>query len=319
MLEYFSTQIEGNGITGSILNQTRKLNLRSFVNKLKLFIDLARLDRFTGIWLVFVPAYSGMILASMGIPSLGGTSYLFFGAVLVRSLACIINDLTDSNLDKLVERTKSRPLASGKISKSEAMSFAGILIIGCIALLMVSPPIVIKLSFFGALLIIAYPWMKRITYWPQAFLGMAMSYSSLLGYAYVTKTVAFPAWVIFITLFFWTLFYDTLYAFQDIKDDLKAGIKSSALALSRFKVSNSVSKFSILCVTCMLCGFIFLAIYHAPLRLELSMGVLTIMASFFLIQVWRFDPDNKELCGLLFRQQKYAGALMLLYLLSLHY
>lgn len=286
--------------------------------KIRPYVELSRLQNPIGIWLIFIPGYLGMVLGHEGIPPLSDLLYIFAGAVVTRSLGCVLNDFADQNLDKKVERTKSRPLASGALSQKQALIFASLLIFCALALVAISPMIVVQLSAIGFLLIAIYPWMKRITYWPQAFLGLAMNFSALMGFAYVREDLTFPALVLFVALFFWTLFYDTIYAYQDIDDDLKVGIKSSAIALWRLKSENSTDYFSILCVVMILSGFIFLGMTDAPMSFTMSISFLCCLAAFFLVQIWYFDSRNKPLCNKLFRQQKYAGILMVVYLLSLY-
>lgn len=203
---------------------------------------LMRLDRPIGTWLLLLPGWWGIVLASGGL--LHGswlaqrhewiTLALFAaGAVIMRGAGCIINDLWDRDLDKGVARTAQRPLASGMISTKAALIFLFILLgLGLCILLQLSL-VAICLGFLSLPFIIAYPLMKRITWWPQAFLGLTFNFGALMGWSAVTGALAWPAFLLYAAGFFWTLGYDTIYADQDLEDDASMGIKSSTRRLGK--------------------------------------------------------------------------------------
>lgn len=150
------------------------------------------------------------------------------GAIIMRAAGCVINDLWDRDLDKMVERTKTRPLASGIVSPKQGLAFlATLLLIGFIVLLQFNKTTII-LGVLSLPLIASYPLMKRITWWPQAFLGLTFNFSALMGWSAITGHIAPPAILLYIGGIFWTIGYDTIYAHQDKEDDLMAGIKSTA-------------------------------------------------------------------------------------------
>ncbi len=194
---------------------------------------LLRLDRPAGWWLLLLPGLWAIALAGGGILGMGprpwGLMLLFFiGAVVMRGAGCIINDLWDRDLDKKVERTRLRPLASGKISTRQALLTLGLcLCIGLLILLQTSW-MCAGLAMIAMVLVVIYPLMKRITWWPQAFLGITFNFGALMGWAAVTNDVPLAALLLYAAGIFWTLGYDTIYAHQDIEDDVMAGIKSTA-------------------------------------------------------------------------------------------
>ncbi len=202
--------------------------------KLRPFAYLARLDRPIGIWLLLLPGWWGIVLGSGGL--FGMSLYSWFlmglfgiGAILMRAAGCIINDLWDRDLDKQVERTKNRPLAAGTVSRSQALVLlAGLLSISLVILLTMNR-LTIVLGVLTIPLIVAYPLMKRVTWWPQAFLGITFNFGALMGYTAITDTLSFSCVLLYLAGICWTLGYDTIYAHQDKEDDALAGMKSTAL------------------------------------------------------------------------------------------
>lgn len=193
------------------------------------FLRLARFDRPIGTFLVLWPAMWALWIASEGLPSLKHITVFVLGAVVMRAAGCVINDIADRNIDAHVERTKARPLARGALSLKEALSF--FLILCCIAL-----GLVLCLNNYaifwsvGALaLACIYPFMKRHTFLPQVFLGAAFAWSIPMAFAAVTESVPALAWIIFTATLLWTVAYDTIYAMIDREDDLKIGVKSTAI------------------------------------------------------------------------------------------
>lgn len=149
----------------------------------------------------------------------------------MRSAGCIINDMIDAKLDQKVERTAMRPLASGELSFKQALIFLQILFLLALIILLHFNPLTITLGFLSLGLIMTYPFMKRITYWPQLFLGFTFNWGILMGYTSIANTFSLDVLLLYITGILWTLIYDTVYAHQDIEDDLKIGIKSTAIKL----------------------------------------------------------------------------------------
>ncbi|WP_304171599.1 4-hydroxybenzoate octaprenyltransferase [Phenylobacterium aquaticum] len=201
---------------------------------LRPWLKLGRFDRPAGIWLLMLPGWQGIALAA-AIKGQWPNPLLLFevllGAALMRAAGCAYNDLVDRDFDAKVARTAMRPIPAGQISVKQAWAFVA----GCCALslliLLTMPLIAIGLGAGSLLLVGAYPFMKRITWWPQAWLGLTFNWGALLGYAAATGTLGWPPALLYASGVFWTLGYDTIYAVQDLEDDALAGVKSSALRL----------------------------------------------------------------------------------------
>ncbi|MEM7618046.1 MAG: 4-hydroxybenzoate octaprenyltransferase [Pseudomonadota bacterium] len=197
------------------------------------YVVLMRLDRPIGWWLLLLPGWWGIILGTGGLSNVNGhTAYLmllfFIGAILMRGAGCVINDLWDRDLDKKVERTQTRPLASGEITIRQALYFLSTLLGVSFLILIQMSMLTIYLGLFSMLLVTTYPLMKRFTWWPQAFLGITFNFGVLMGYSAVTGTLSIEAVFLYIAAIAWTLGYDTIYALQDKDDDALIGIKSTA-------------------------------------------------------------------------------------------
>ncbi len=201
---------------------------------LRPWLKLGRFDRPTGIWLLMLPGWMGLALAA----AMGGRApdpvlmLLFFvGAALMRAAGCAYNDIVDRDIDAKVARTARRPIPAGQISVKQAWAF----VIGCclvsLVVLLSMNPWTIGLGVVSLALVGAYPFMKRITWWPQAWLGLTFNWGALMGFAATGGAPGWPAILLYAGLVFWTLGYDTIYAVQDLEDDALAGVKSSALRL----------------------------------------------------------------------------------------
>lgn len=198
------------------------------------WLKLGRFDRPTGIWLLMLPGWMGLALAA----AMGGRApdpvlmLLFFvGAALMRAAGCAYNDIVDRDIDAKVARTAGRPIPAGQISVKQAWAF----VIGCC---LVSLIILLSMNWWtiglgvaSLALVAGYPFMKRITWWPQAWLGLTFNWGALMGFAAAGGAPGWPAILLYAGLVFWTLGYDTIYAVQDLEDDALAGVKSSALRL----------------------------------------------------------------------------------------
>jgi len=196
------------------------------------YLRLMRLHQPVGIWLLLWPCWWGAALAHSMEPRI--YALLALGAVLMRGAGCIINDMCDRDFDRQVERTKNRPLASGELSMKQAGVFLSLLLAVsfCVALLL--GKVVVLWAMASLPLVALYPLMKRITWWPQLFLGLTFNWGALLGYIAVAGTIEQPAILLYIACIFWTLGYDTIYAHQDAPDDAKAGVKSTARLFGKY-------------------------------------------------------------------------------------
>ena len=196
--------------------------------------NIVRLTKQYGTFLVLLPALWSLTLAGQG--KLRPWMVLVFasGAFLMRSAGCVINDIADRNFDGHVERTKNRPLPAGTITLKEAIIIFALLVFLSACLAFVLNPLSIFLSFIALILALVYPFTKRFFNVPQCFLGLAFGWGAIIAWAAVRGTLELPAWIIFFSTVFWTMGYDTIYALLDRKDDLKIGIKSSAILFGEY-------------------------------------------------------------------------------------
>lgn len=193
------------------------------------FAALARMDRPIGTYLLLWPTLTALWIAAEGFPGWHLLAVFALGTFLTRSAGCVINDLTDMKFDGLVERTKDRPLATGKIRKFEAMLFAAALLLLALSLVLTTNLYTLVLAVLAIAITATYPWMKRYTYLPQAVLGVAFSWGILMAFAAVGNKVTNVAWLLLIANLLWVVAYDTEYAMVDRDDDIKLGLKSTAI------------------------------------------------------------------------------------------
>jgi len=198
-------------------------------SKTMYYLRLARFDKPIGTFLVLWPALWALWIASEGVPKLSILAVFIGGAVVMRAAGCVINDIADRNIDGHVERTKERPLATGALSLKEALTFFIILCCMALGLVLCLNNQAIFWSFGALALACMYPFMKRHTYLPQVFLGAAFAWSIPMAFAATTETVPAIAWIIFTATLLWTVAYDTIYAMMDREDDLKIGVRSTAI------------------------------------------------------------------------------------------
>lgn len=205
-------------------------------NKLTQYIRLIRLDKPIGILLLLWPTLWGLWLAAGGMPPLNILFVFVMGTILMRSAGCAINDFADRDFDKHVARTKDRPLTSGQISSKEAVSVAIVLALVAGGLALTLNVLSIKLAVVAAILAASYPFFKRFFAIPQAYLGIAFGFGIPMAFAAIQNQVPAVAWWLLLANVFWTIAYDTEYAMVDKEDDLKIGIKTSAITFGRYDV-----------------------------------------------------------------------------------
>jgi 4-hydroxybenzoate polyprenyltransferase len=275
----------------------------------KPYAVLMRLDRPIGWWLLLLPAWWGIVLGANGAQGMVLSDIrlmvlFLIGAMIMRGAGCVINDLWDRDLDKQVERTKSRPLASGQIPIYKAAIFLGYLLFCGFIILLMTSGVTIALGFLSMLFVATYPLMKRITWWPQAFLGVTFNFGALMGWSAATHKLELEAILLYVAAFFWTLGYDTIYAHQDKADDEMVGIKSTALLFGRR------SKFWVrLFYVLMLC-FLTAALIHANAGI-VTFVLLIIPAIHLMRQVSDWDIDDPHNSLLVFQSNRNFGLLVL--------
>lgn len=272
------------------------------------YVNLTRINRPSGIWLLMLPCFFGVFFAAQNPnwPCTGALLLLFaLGSVVMRSAGCIINDIIDRRFDKEVARTKNRPLASGVLRLSQALTLlAFLLAVGLIILLQFNNLVKIA-GIFALFLVILYPLMKRVTYYPQLFLGIVFNSGFLLANLEITHKITLSTVVFYSACIVWTLIYDTIYAFQDIEDDIAIGIKSSAIALRKTPKRN-------LQILAILQGFLlFLAGFLQKMGVfYYFFAFLTICYLSFLIQ--KCDYKNPQICLKTFKNNVFVGVLVLI-------
>ncbi|MFZ6048198.1 4-hydroxybenzoate octaprenyltransferase [Pseudomonas sp. CR3202] len=193
------------------------------------FIQLTRLDKPIGIYLLLWPTLWALWIAGEGSPSLANLVIFILGVNLMRAAGCVINDYADRNVDGHVSRTRARPLASGRITPREALVFFAVLVAISFVLVLFTNATTIWLSFGGLALAACYPFMKRYTYYPQVVLGAAFSWGMPMAFTAETGELPAATWLLYIANLLWTVAYDTYYAMTDREDDLKIGVKSTAI------------------------------------------------------------------------------------------
>lgn len=276
--------------------------------RIRPFASLIRLDRPIGAWLLFWPgawsvALAGGVGAGNGVQGWALVAWLGLGAWAMRSAGCVYNDIVDRDLDRQVERTRLRPLASGRVSLKGAWALlVAMSLIGLVVLLQLDPLAQI-LSLGSLALVAAYPFMKRITWWPQAWLGLVFSWAALVGWPAVTGRIEAPALLLYAGSIFWVIGYDTIYALQDKEDDALVGVKSSARVLGQHARAGVAACYAI--------ALLLWVFAIREVRIEwFALLALLPMAVHLVWQVATLKPDDGADALAKFRANRFAGLLM---------
>ena len=282
------------------------------MENLKLFIQLTRLDKPIGYMLLFWPGLWGLTIAYDFERNLNTYFFylilFFLGSVLMRSAGCIINDIADRNYDKKVLRTKNRPIASGRISIMLAFFYASFLCLLALVVLLQFNKLTIYFALASMPLAFTYPYMKRLTYWPQLFLGITFNYGLLLGWISVQENLTLEPIIFYVGAIFWTLGYDTIYGYQDIKDDEIIGVKSTSI-----KFKNNPKKFLSLCYVITLISIIIIGMSMNFNNFYFLFLILTAMHLFFQIKKLNIKDDNS--CLKIFKSNNMLGLIIFINLL----
>jgi 4-hydroxybenzoate polyprenyltransferase len=271
------------------------------------YLRLMRLDRPIGIWLLYWPCVFGLALGAassgQGLPDPLAIVLTGLGATIMRGAGCTYNDIVDRDYDARVARTRGRPIPSGAVSVRAAWIFAIVLGLLGFAILLAFNRFAIVVGAGSLLLVAAYPFMKRFTWWPQAWLGLTFNWGVIFGFAAATGTLALPAFLFYAGCFFWTLSYDTIYAHQDKEDDILIGVKSSALRLGA-KSKPWLYAFCAIALALMLAGG-----FAAGLNAVFALAML-VPAAHLLWQLRTLDIEKPLLCLKLFKANRDTGALI---------
>ena len=283
------------------------------MNQINLFFELTRLKKPIGFMLLFWPCLWGLTLAydfNQTTTKYIFYAFLFFsGSVLMRSAGCIVNDIADKNFDKKVERTKNRPIASGKVSIFKASIYATILCIIAFIVLINFNLLTIILAMFSMPLAFIYPFMKRFTYWPQLFLGVTFNYGVVLAWISVSNEISLVPVIFYFGAIFWTLGYDTIYGFQDINDDEIIGVKSTSI-----KFKNDPKKFLFFCYLIFMISLISVGIFM-NFKIYYFVFLIFPILHLFISQIKNLNFDSRKMCLEKFKSNNFLGFLVFINIL----
>ena len=283
------------------------------MNQLNLFIELTRLKKPIGFMLLFWPCAWGLTLAydfSLNLNNYFFYLILFFlGSIFMRSAGCIVNDILDKEFDAKVFRTKNRPIASGKVSIKLGIFYSIFLCFLALLVLLNFNTFTIILALGSMPLAFTYPLMKRFTYWPQLFLGITFNYGLILGWTAINGEVEIAPILFYIGAIFWTLGYDTIYGYQDIKDDEIIGLKSTSI-----KFKGKAKEFLFVCYAFVIIFFIFGG-FKMNFHFSYYFLILIPLLHLFLYQIKMFDLKNPSSCLNAFRSNNLFGLIIFLNIL----
>jgi 4-hydroxybenzoate polyprenyltransferase len=283
------------------------------MNHLNLFIELTRLKKPIGYMLLFWPCAWGLTIAydfsNQKITYLLYLFLFFSGAVLMRSAGCIVNDIVDRKFDARVDRTKSRPIASGQVTVFLGLIYSSLLCLTALVVLIQFNYLTILLALGSMPLAFTYPLMKRLTYWPQLFLGITFNYGIILGWTCVANELNILPFILYIGAIFWTLGFDTVYGFQDIKDDEIIGLKSTSI-----KFKSNPYLFLKICYSIFLVNLILIGILLKLNQIYFICLIIVAMQIFY-FQIHKLDVKKTDSCLKVFKSNNFLGLLIFISLL----
>ena len=274
----------------------------------KLFIELTRLRRPIGYMLLFWPCVWGLTLAydfsQEKITFFFYTILFLLGAILMRSAGCIVNDIADKKFDQKVSRTKNRPIASGKVSVITAIIYSAVLCLLALTVLLNFNKFTILIALGSMPLAFSYPLMKRFTYWPQLFLGITFNYGIILGWTSINPSVGILPALVYLGAIFWTLGYDTIYGFQDLKDDEIIGVKSTSLMFKK-----NPYRFLYFCYFIFILSLVLLGIV-SNMNFFYYFFLLLIIFQMFYFQIKQLNIYDNQSCLKIFKSNNYLGLII---------
>ena len=271
------------------------------MNKLALYFRLIRLDKPIGTVLLLWPTLCALWLAQQGVPDWRLLLIFTLGTFLMRSAGCAINDYADQDIDKFVKRTVERPITSGRISGKEALAVAGVLTVLAFCLILPLNALTKQLSVAAVIIAGTYPYFKRFFAIPQAYLGIAFGFGIPMGFAAITDSVPVVAWLLLLGNVFWAVAYDTEYAMVDRDDDLKIGIKTSAITFGRYDVAIIMLCYAAFLLLWLVCG------WHLGLRYWYVAGLL-VAAACAVYHYTLIRARERMPCFAAFRHNNWLGA-----------
>jgi 4-hydroxybenzoate polyprenyltransferase len=286
------------------------------MHHLKIFVELTRLNKPIGFMLLFWPCSWGLAYAYSFNQNLNLFLYylllFFLGSVLMRSAGCIFNDIIDKDFDKKVKRTKTRPIASGKITVKKSIVYIFILCLIAFLILIQFNFFTISLGMSSMILAFSYPFMKRITYWPQLFLGITFNWGIIMAWVAINNNITQEIIILYISAIFWTLGYDTIYGTQDMSDDEIIGIKSTSI-----KFKENIKIF----VSCSyLISFLFIAyLFNKNIGINIFSLILLIFLISLVYQLLKFKKENPKECLKMFKLNNLTGLILFFGILSINF
>ncbi len=282
---------------------------------LKIFMDLTRLNKPIGFMLLFWPCSWGLAYSYKN----NHETYLFifylilffFGSVLMRSAGCIFNDIVDKDFDKKIMRTRKRPIASGQISIEKSLIYVFFLCLLAFIILIQFNILTIVLGMGSMILAFSYPFMKRITYWPQLFLGLTFNWGIIMAWASMNNAISYEIILLYISAIFWTLGYDTIYGAQDMSEDEIIGLKSTSI-----KFKDNLKMFIAITYTLSILILIFLFKNFIELNIFTFFFIIFILSLFY--QVFMFNEKKASLCLKMFKLNNFSGLILFVSILFIN-
>jgi 4-hydroxybenzoate polyprenyltransferase len=283
-------------------------------SQIKLFIELTRLNKPIGIMLLFWPCSWGLAYAYNYTNN--SNQFLFYlllfflGSVLMRSAGCIINDIVDKDFDKKVKRTKQRPIASNLVTVNQGLIYSALLCLVAFFILIQFNKLTIILGLSSMLLAFSYPFMKRITYWPQLFLGITFNWGLIMAWAASTNYISQEIILFYLSAIFWTLGYDTIYGAQDVKDDEIIGVKSTSV-----KFKKNIKEF--VGINYLLSSLLIIYLIKNELGFNFTTFFMILFILSLIKQIKLFNKNKPKSCLIAFRLNNLSGLILFLGLLSI--
>ena len=286
------------------------------MNQLKIFIELSRLNKPIGFMLLFWPCSWGLAYAYYFNQNLNLFVYylilFFLGSLLMRSAGCIFNDIIDKDFDNKVQRTKKRPIASGKITVKKSLFYVFILCFLAFLILIQFNNLTIMLGMGSMILAFAYPFMKRITYWPQLFLGLTFNWGLIMAWTSITNELNVEIVILYISAIFWTLGYDTIYGVQDMSDDEIIGLKSTSI-----KFKKNIKTF--VTTSYLITLFTLIFVFKDFLGVNIFSFLILMFFLSLLFQIMKFKKSNSKSCLEAFKFNNISGFILFFAIITINF
>ncbi len=286
------------------------------MDQFKIFVELSRLNKPIGFMLLFWPCSWGLAYAYYFNQNLNLFIYylilFFLGSVLMRSAGCIFNDIVDKDFDNKVERTKKRPITSGKITVKSSLFYVFVLCLLAFLILIQFNYLTIMLGMGSMFLAFAYPFMKRITYWPQLFLGLTFNWGLIMAWTSINNEINVEIVILYISAIFWTLGYDTIYGVQDMSDDEIIGLKSTSIKFKK-KIKTFVT------ISYLVSLFTLIFVFKDFLGVNIFSFLILMFFLSLLFQIIKFKKSNSKSCLEAFKFNNFSGLILFFAIITLNF